>query len=265
MKCTFTFTIVGLALLMGAGVAVAQPSQDAVAGFDSYVAGVERRLALQHRSATGFQAPEPEGRLRGGELVVERLTPEVDSVPGALLHHWRASAFVPGATSASLEEVLRDFGGYAAVFAPQVLEARVLGGSGDRVQVFLRVRQRHVLTVVLDTIYDVGFGRLDALHSFSVSRSSRISEIEAAGTRAERPLSAGEDHGFLWRTVTFWSWVQRDGGLFVQIESVSLSRAIPVGVGWAVRPFVESVPRESLAFTLGSVRRKLEERRTGAP
>jgi hypothetical protein len=38
----------------------------------------------------------------------------------------------------------------------------------------------------------------------------------------------------------------------MQIESVSLTRSIPTGLGWAVGPFVESVPRESLEFTLRS-------------
>jgi hypothetical protein len=36
----------------------------------------------------------------------------------------------------------------------------------------------------------------------------------------------------------------------MQIETVSLSRSIPDGLGWAIKPFVESVPRESLEFTL---------------
>jgi hypothetical protein len=80
-----------------------------------------------------------------------------------------------------------------------------------------------------------------------------VAEIAAAGTRDEHALSAAEEHGFLWRQNTYWSYAERDGGLVVQVESVSLSRAIPKGLAWAVGPFVESVPRESLEFTLRSV------------
>ena len=54
----------------------------------------------------------------------------------------------------------------------------------------------------------------------------------------------------MWRLNTYWSYEERDGGLYLQIESVSLSRSIPTGLGWAIGPFVESVPRESLEFTL---------------
>ena len=78
-------------------------------------------------------------------------------------------------------------------------------------------------------------------------------EIDAAGTRAERTLNANEEHGFLWRLNTYWSYEERDGGLYLQIEAVSLTRSIPSGLGWLIRPYIESIPRESLEFTLRSV------------
>jgi hypothetical protein len=145
---------------------------------------------------------------------------------------------------------MKDFNAYPQHFSPQVLEARILTQQGDRLLAVMRVRQKHVLTVVLDTAYDIVFGRRDARHGYSISRSTRISEIESPGTAAERALTASAEHGFLWRMNTYWSYEERDGGLYMQIESVSLTRSIPTGLGWAVRPFVESVPRESLEFTL---------------
>jgi hypothetical protein len=128
----------------------------------------------------------------------------------------------------------------------------VLTQQDDRLQAWMRVRQHHVLTVVMDTTYDIAFGRLDPQHGYSISRSTRISEIDSPGTSKERALGAAQEHGFLWRLNTYWSYVERDGGLYMQIESVSLTRSIPPGLGWALRPFVESVPRESLEFTLRS-------------
>ena len=116
----------------------------------------------------------------------------------------------------------------------------------------MRTRQKHVITVVMDTTFDITFGRLNAQQGYSISRSTRISEIEKAGTSKERALGADEEHGFLWRLNTYWSYEERDGGLYMQIESVSLTRSIPTGLGWAIKPFVESVPRESLEFTLQS-------------
>ena len=209
-----------------------------------------------HASASGFLAPADPARLRGGEFVIEGLTPAGGKdLGGALLHDWRGTAFAPGATAAGFERLMKDFGAYPKVFSPQVLQASVLSGQGDRYQVTMRVRQHHILTVVLDIAYDVAFARADragAARGSSISRSTRVAEIAAPGTEHERALPPGEDHGFLWRIDTYWSYEERDGGLYLQIESVSLTRSVPVGLGWVIEPFIESIPRESLEFTLRS-------------
>jgi hypothetical protein len=241
------------------GCAAAEPTPAAVAAYDSYVRGLETRLAQQHRSPNAFLASaDPAAqtgiRLRGGELIVERLTPATGvDLPGAMLHHWRGTAFVAGAKVPDFERLMRDFNAYPQRFAPQVMEAKVLSQQGDHLVATVRVRQKHVITVVMDTGYDIVFGRLDAQHGYSISRSTRIAEIEAAGTGGERALSPSQEHGFLWRLDTYWSYEERDGGLYMQVESASLTRSIPTGLGWVIGPFVESVPRESLEFTLRSV------------
>ncbi len=240
-------------------VLVGEPTAAAVSAFDSYSKSVEARLAQQHRSGRAFLAPvasdpkSAEVRLRQGELIIEQLTPSVSAdFSGALLHHWRGTAFAPGAKAADFERLMRDFNAYPQNFSPQVLQARILRQDGDHMQAWMRVRQHHVITVVMDTTYDIRSGHLDAQHGYSVSRSTRIVEIASPGTRAERSLSANEEHGFLWRLNTYWSYEERDGGLYLQIEAVSLTRSVPTGLGWAVGPFVESIPRESLEFTLRS-------------
>jgi hypothetical protein len=252
----------GLAILLAlagdASWGLAEAPAAAVSGFNTYISGVEGRLARQHGSATGFLAPvagaDVDIRLRRGELIVEKLTPANGmDLSGAMLHHWRGTAFAAGATAADFERLMRDFGAYPQRFSPQVVQSRVISQAGDRFQTVMRVRQKHVITVVMDTSYDVSFGRLDARHGYSVSRSTQIAEIDSPGTSHERALSAKEEHGFLWRLNTTWSYEERDGGVYMQIESISLTRSIPTGLGWAIGPFVESVPRESLEFTLRSV------------
>jgi hypothetical protein len=238
------------------GSIAAEPAPAAVSAYNSYIGAVESRLAQRHRTQKEFlalpaPASESEMRLRRGELIVEELTPASGAdLSGAMLRHWRGTAFAAGAKAADFERLMRDFNAYPRHYSPQVLQARVLTQEGDHFQVTMRVRQRHVITVVMDTAYDVAFGRLDARHGTSISRSTRVSEIESPGTAKERALSSSEEHGFLWRQNTYWSYEERDGGLYMQIESVSLTRSIPTGLGWAIGPFVKSVPRESLEFTL---------------
>lgn len=242
-----------LLLLDSARLSFGEASPAAATAFAAYTRGVEARLAGQHASANFLALPRP---LTPGEPVIERLSPELGAdVPGALIHHWRGTAFAPGAHAADFERLMRDFRGYPQRFAPEVVEARVTGGDGDQVEAALRVRQHHVITVTMDTAYDVRFARVDARHGYSISRSTRIDELDGAGNA----LPDKDSHGFLWRLNTYWSYEERDGGLWLQVESVSLSRGIPRGLGWAVRPYIDSVPRESLEFTLRSAVRALSK------
>lgn len=254
-------TISALSLVLTAPACHAeQPTPAAVSEFDSYIGDVEARLARQHQSKDGFLALADEARLRKGEQVIERILPEpAIDLPGALLHDWRGTVLVAGVRATEFERLMRDYAAYPQSFSPQVLTASILCHEGDWYQIAMRVEQRHVLIVVLDTSYDVTFGRLDRRHGYSFSRSTEISEIEHAGKPDERTLTPTQNHGFLWRLNTYWSYEEHDGGLYLQVESVSLTRAIPPGLGWAVGPFVESVPRDSLEFTLRSVCKALRK------
>lgn len=253
--CRALPVICGLLIFVAApGCVLAGPTPAAVSAFNSYVQAVESRLAQQHRSKNAFltpivSAPQNEMRLRRGEMIVEQLTPSGGiALPGALLHHWRATGFAPGVTAADFQQLLKDSNAYPRIFSPEVLQAKVIAQHGDRLQTWMRVRQHHVITVAMDVTYDVAFGRLDAQQGYSISRSTRITELNSE----LHPLSSSQEHGFLWRQNTYWSYEERDGGLYIQIESISLTRSIPAGLGWVVGPFVESVPRESLEFTLRS-------------
>jgi len=234
-----------LFLLLFAQILKAGPPPVAATAFDSYCETVEAR--------TKQPSPRsPESPLQPGELIIERIA--APDLPGALLHHWRGAAFVPGATAANFEQLLRDFDSYPRYFSPQVLEAKVLSQNvlsqdGPHLKARMRVRQHHIITVVLDATYDITFGQLDPLHRYSISKSTRIDEVDSA-----------EDHGFLWRLNTYWSYEERDGGLYLRIEAVSLTRTIPRGLGWAIGPYITSIPRESLEFTLRSARNALQKR-----
>lgn len=246
----------GLLFWLAAAAVQAQPTPQAVAAFDGYVHRVESRLAGERASDNWFVVvpANAQDKLKRHEIVVEELTPAGGlSAPGALIHDWRGTAFVPGVTVVEFSHLLANFAAYPQMFSPQVLRARVASQDNASARVTLRVVQKHVLTVVLDTTYAVQFGDLDARHGWSTSRSTEIREIEGAGTTHERALGPSADHGFLWRMNTYWSYAERDGGLVVQVESVSLTRGIPAGLGWVVRPFVESIPRDSLEFTLKKV------------
>jgi hypothetical protein len=243
-----------LALAPLPGRLLAEPTPAATAAFNAYAAAVEARLARQHQSASGFVVgfvapphPTPD------HPILENRTPGNLDFPGAMLHHWRGTAFAPGATAAQFDLLLRNLSAYPRLFAPEVTAARQLNSlASDPIEAWLRLRQHHVLTVVLDTTYAISFASLDPHHRYCLSRSTHIAEIASPGTASEHTLPSAEEHGFLWRLNTYWSYEERPEGLYLQIETLSLTRSIPPGLGWAIRPFIESIPRESLDFTLHS-------------
>lgn len=236
--------------------AIADSPPEAAAAFSAYAYSVEQRLSQQHGSGSGFIAATAPGsaqeaQVRAGLRLIEEVHPrQGNDLPEALLHHWRGTAFVPGATAADFERLLQNYSDYPRIYAPQVLRAAATPLPGGHNRVTMRVSQKHIITVVMDTTYDVALHHLDASRGYTISHSINISEIDAPGTRSEHALAPQDEHGFLWRQNTYWSYEERSGGLVIQVESISLSRAIPSGLGWIVKPFVQSVPRESLEFTL---------------
>ena len=95
--------VTGIALLIAFAcaplAAFVAPTAQASAVFEQHSAALDRRLAWQHRSPETFVVltTDERARLRRGEILIEALTPKDADVSGAMLHHWRGSAFVAGA------------------------------------------------------------------------------------------------------------------------------------------------------------------------
>jgi hypothetical protein len=234
--------------------------------FDQYVVTVETRLARQHASYDTFLAAlntAPSGQtgaadqLRSRSLLIEPVNEGSRSLPGSLLHHWRGSAFVPGATSKDMLALLHDYNGLARYYSPEVESSRALAEHAGIATVAMRLRKQQVVTIVLDSEYDVQIHIMTANSGYSISRSTHIWEVESPGTPRERRMKEGDDEGFLWRLNSYWSFLELPDGLLIECEAVSLTRDIPSGLGWLAAPLVEQLPRESLEFTLRATRNAL--------
>ena len=95
---------------------------------------------------------------------------------------------------------------------------------------------------------------------FVPPKAQKHAEVENAGKKDEREMPPGEDGGFLWRMETWWRMEERDGGVYVQSEVVSLTRDIPMVLKWMIEPFVTSVPKETLSATLVATRKAVQTR-----
>jgi len=250
-------------LVLGLAPAVLAQSAATEAAFDKYVTGAEARILHQRRSTETFlsidllspaQREETMTRLCRGEIVIEPAVSSRREIPGGLIHDWTGTVLIPGATVAQVLSLVRDYDHLTRYYSPDVLQSRLISHEGDDFHIFMRLRKHKVVTVILDTEYDVHYGRLDGAHQYSISRSTRVSEIEDAGTAMEHALPAGHDHGFMWRLNSYWAFAGASDGVLVECEAISLTRDVPTGLGWLIGPFVQSIPRQSLQFTLNATR-----------
>jgi len=116
------------------------------------------------------------------------------------------------------------------------------------------LRKKKVVTVILDADYEVHRHSIDTTHAYSDSYSTRIAQVEKAGEADEHELPPGKDGGYMWRLNSYWRYFDTGRGVYVQCEAISLTRDIPVALNWMIAPFIESIPKESLEFTLQSTR-----------
>ncbi|HKS80943.1 MAG TPA: hypothetical protein VJR23_05515 [Candidatus Acidoferrales bacterium] len=232
------------------------------AGFDSQIA--RREPFLWYEGLPKDRRESIEAQLRAGQVVIERLE-TLDQgkpipVPGGLIHHWIGTVFIPGATLSQTLAFERDYDHQQQYFQPDVKRSKILRHEGNDYSIELMFYKKEVITSVLDTVHEVHYGSVDSTHAWSHSRTTRIQEVENFGEADERLLPEGHDRGFLWRMNTYWRFEEKDGGTYVESQSISLTRDIPTGLGWIAEPFVTKVPRESLTFTLAATRRAILQR-----
>ena len=255
-----------LASLIVASLEAAELQPRTVAAFDRYVRLTEARMSRDGAFIWVDGLPESQRRfnmaaLRRGELVIERLMTrdggEKIGVPDGLIHHWLGLVFAPGANLDQALALLQDYDRHADIYRPAVASSKLLSRNGDVFRMYLRFAMKKVISVVVNTENEARFTRLGTDRAQSRIYSTRIAEVDDPGTPLEREEPVGRDGGYLWRLYTYWHFLERDGGTYVQCESISLTRDIPIGFGWLVGPFVTSIPRDSLAFTLETTRTTL--------
>jgi len=255
--------VLGAAILGGA-IAAAELQPKTVKAFEAYVVEAERRPATPFLWLDTLPAAVRTRHLtdlRAGGMLIERLQLQQKGrdfdVPDGLVHHWVGTVFVPKATTAEAVRLLQDYNRHAQVYAPAVGRSRLLEQQGDTFRFSLRFVMTKVITVTVDGEHEARFEAIAPGRVRSWIHSTRLAEVADAGTPREREEPVGRGGGYLWRLNSYWRFEERDGGVYVECESVSLTRDIPFGLGWAVGPFVTSLPRESLELTLTKTRETL--------
>ena len=239
---------------------------ETVAAWDDYLQTVSGNLQDRARAGGSFlwtlADSERAAKIRGGEIVVVPAPGQnPKKVPGGLIHHWMGAMFLSNLKLEDILDVTRDYDRYKEFYRPFVLESKAIA-RGDSSDIFSMLLMNKVLLLktALDADYEVTNVRLDDRRFYSISRTTRVQEIEDYGQPGEYWKPQGQGGGYIWKLYSIARLEQRDGGVYLEIEAVGLSRDIPVAVRFVVDPIVRRVSRNSLLISLQQTKEAVDGR-----
>jgi hypothetical protein len=233
-----------------------------VTAFEAYIGKAEPSMEQTLRGRGPFLwsdlTPERARAVREGQVVAQFWSGRAPAkVPHGLIHDWIGAALIPGTTIRETLALIQDYDNHKNIYKPEVIDSRLISHHADDFQIYLRLLKKKILTVVLDTEHDVHYRSLDRARWVCRSYTTRIAEVEEAGTSKERVLPPNTGFGFLWRLYSYWRFQERDGGVYVECRAISLTRDVPFGLGWVVEAIIQKLPKETLIKTLEATRQAL--------
>src|SRR3984893_16213358 len=257
--------------LSGMAARATELKPDTAAAFDRYVRAMEVRMdedTGRDQFLVVDRLAEPRrteayAQLRNGQVYIEAMSAREGDrpikVPSGLIHHWAGVIFIPKATFSEVTEVLRDYDCHEETYKPQIRKSKLIERNGDESKIYFQFFNHSIVTVILNANFDVRDTQFGSGRFQTVSRSTRIAEVENPDSPNAHEKTVGNDHGYMWRLYTYWRIEEKDGGVYVQNESVSLSRTVPALLAFVVNPLVKSIPRNVLIHLLTDTRNAVEK------
>ena len=256
---------VGLILAMAGLASAAELKRPTLDAWEQYVRGantrMEGRLAPDKPFLWIDESAKRKARVRRGEVVVEPMTGRgSEPVPEGLIHDWIGAIFIPNTTMRDVQEVAHDYDRYKNIYKPVVMDSHLLAASVDE-QEFSMTWQHHVLFV--NAAMQGRYRARDFLagpgRGYSIVEASSIQQIESYGHQGEHFLPPDTGSGFIWRIQSISRYEEGDGGVYLEIEGIALSRDIPASLRWMVNPVVNRLSINSLATTLRQTRQAAQD------
>jgi hypothetical protein len=256
----------------------AEPKRETLRVWDDYIGSVNTSVAERNAGSRAFlwvdESSETRQRVQNGKLVITNHDPR--KVPQGLIHHWVGAMFIPNVSLDQVMRVLNGYDRYSDTYKSLIRKTSVIERAGDTVKLnVLAVQKAFSVTAAVDTDEEIQIARPAADRVSITANSVRIQEIANYGQPSEHAFSEDRTPGYVWRALIVERLEQRDGGVYVELETISLSRGIPVEVRWLIKPLTDDLPRKMmndiLDETRTAARQELELSRsanagfTGAP
>jgi hypothetical protein len=233
-----------------------------VGAFDEYIREAEAAMEQTLHGKSPFLWSDINSKkaelVRGGQVVAQFWAGQGPvKVTNGLIHDWIGAAFIPVTNLKKTLALIQDYNNHKNIYKPEVIASRLISHRGNDFQIYLRLLKKKIMTVVLDTDHDVHYRCIDRTRWTCRSYTTRIAEVENAGSPKEKVLPPDTGYGFLWRLYSYWKFQERDGGVYIECRAISLTRDVPLGLGWIIEPIIQKLPQESLINTLEATRQAL--------
>jgi hypothetical protein len=188
-----------------------------------------------------------------GEVVINNRDPS--KVPQGLIHHWIGAMFIPDVTIDQVIKVWCGYDHYTDFYSPLIKKSAVLERHGDKAIVtIVAVQKAFSVTAAVDTDNDVQVIRLAGNRIYMMTDAVRVQEVADYGQPNQHLFSEDRRPGYVWRSFVIQRIEARDGGVYVELETVALSRGIPLEVRWLIKPLTDQLPRRLMLDTLNETR-----------
>jgi hypothetical protein len=247
----------GVAAVLLAGVAqAAELKPETVKAWEQYIEDANSRMHERAKSDGTFlwmdEAADRGRQVREGRIVVAPMTQHTPMrVPSGLIHHWIGVTFLPNTKLDEVFSVVRDYGRYKDYYSPTVIDSKPVRqtDSADEFAMVL-MNKSFFMKRALDSEYQSSYVRLDARRWYSTSYTTRVQEVEDYGQANEHRLPMNEGSGYIWRLYGITRFQEADGGVYVEVEGIALSRDIPAALRFMVDPVVRRVSKGSVMASL---------------
>ncbi len=231
-------------------------------GWNAYIRTVTSSMEQRANGTRPFllvdESADMKKRVLAGEAVVD-MRPH-DKIRDGLIHHWVGAIYFPGATLDEVSAVLGDYDHYKDIYASMIMKSKCLERNDCDVKVnLLLVGKAAGVVGAVDTDDEVQTVKLDPNRIYSISTSVRSQEISDYGKPNEKMLPQDQGPGYVWRTFGVTRLMQRDGGVYYETETVTLSRGIPWAFRWLIEPVTERLPRSIMMQTLNDLREAVKK------
>jgi hypothetical protein len=202
------------------------------------------------------ESPTRRMRVERGEIVVSPMHDHSPRhVPSGLIHDWIGAAFFPEMSLNDVFAAIHDYDQYKEFYKPLVVDSKLLSRTGTDYRFSILMLNKSLFShTALAGSFEENFIQVSGTKWYSVAQSTSMQEVEGYGQPTEHRLSPDEGSGYIWRLYGISRFEQRDGGVYVEVEVIALSRDIPSAVRWFVEPIVRRVAKDSLVTSLHETR-----------